>query len=224
MRFRDARRGLLNLYRREVLRDHPLREAKRWFGDRGDETLRLDYPLTSESFVVDLGGYVGQWAYQIYQRYGCRIHVFEPHPRFYEECKQRFSSIPNVTVHNYGLSDADGRFSISDDGDASSFLSAGRKDQFIQCELRNAQQALCEIGLKHIDLLKINIEGGEYQVLPNLISSGWINRVRFLQTQFHTVGDFEKNRENIRRELSLSHIEQWCYDFVWEGWERKVEN
>lgn len=219
MKFRDIPRGLLNLYRREILRDHPLREAKRWFRDRGDETLRLDYPLTPESCVVDLGGYVGEWAHEIHKRYGCQVHIFEPHPRFSDECEQRFSCIPNVTVHKYGLSDANGSFNISDNNDASSFLSAGAKGQLIKCEVRNAQEALSEIGLTHIDLLKINIEGGEFQVLPNLINSSWINRIKFLQIQFHTVGDFKINRDKIRRYLSLTHRESWCYEFVWEGWE-----
>lgn len=222
--FRDVRRGLKNLYRREILRDHPLLEAKRWFRDCGDTTLRLEYPLNAENVVVDLGGYKGDWAQEIYDKYGCSVHIFEPHPQFYEECRKRFSSVDKVTVYKYGLSNSDGLFLISDNDDASSFLHARTQGQGIECKLRNAHTAFTEIGLSHIDLLKINIEGGEFQVLPVLLENDWIQRIRFLQIQFHTVGNFKSERESIRNQLSLTHVEQWCYDFVWEGWARKIDN
>ena len=32
-------------------------DVDRWFGDNGDHTLRLDYPLNEDSVVLDLGGY-----------------------------------------------------------------------------------------------------------------------------------------------------------------------
>ena len=223
MKYRDIRRGIKNLYRREILRDRPLLEAKRWFRDRGDSTLRLNYPLTTESVVADLGGYKGVWAQQIYNKYNCNIHIFEPHPQFYAECRQRFQSTDKVTVHDYGLSDSDGKFFISDDGDASSFSHTNHRGQGIECKLRIAHEAFSDIGLSHIDLLKINIEGGEFQVLPILIENDWMKRIRFLQIQFHTVGDYKSERDFIREQLSITHAEQWCYEFVWEGWEQKLD-
>lgn len=221
VRFQDIRRGIKNLYRREILRDRPLLEAKRWFGDRGDTTLRLDYPLNAESIVVDLGGYKGAWAQEIYDRYSCNVHIFEPHPRFYEECRQRFLSIDNVTVHDYGLSDSDGTFFISDDDDASSFSLESHSGTNIECKLRNAHEAFSDIQLSYIDLIKINIEGGEFQVLPVLIENEWMKCIQFLQIQFHTVGNYKSERDFIREQLSITHAEQWCYEFVWEGWARK---
>lgn len=220
IKFQDIRRGVINLYRREILRDGPLLEAKRWFRDDGDATLRLDYPLNADSVVVDLGGYKGDWAQQIYDRYSCNVHVFEPHPRFYQECRQRFDTNDNVSVYNYGLSNSEGKFSISDDGDASSFAKVGRNGPSIDCNLRSAHEAFGDIGLSDIDLLKINIEGGEFQVLPNLFRNEWMARIRFLQIQFHTVGNFKSERDSIRKQLSVTHSEQWCYEFVWEGWAR----
>lgn len=43
--------------KRDVLRDKFLLEVKRWFCDRGDETLRLTYPLDKNSIVWDVGGF-----------------------------------------------------------------------------------------------------------------------------------------------------------------------
>lgn len=214
-------RGIGNVYRREIMRDRPLLEAKRWFRDQGDKTLRLNYPLTKDDVVVDLGGYVGDWASEIHDRFGCTVHLFEPVPALYTRCNERFAQTPNVYVHQYGLSEKDGVFAITDDGDASSFISLEKTGTHIECELRAANTALKALGVTHIDLLKLNIEGGEYEVLPILFAHGWLQRINFFQIQFHTVGDYKAQRDALRAALSETHTEQWCYEFVWEGWARK---
>jgi hypothetical protein len=40
----------------------------------------LEYDLNADSVCIDIGGYEGQWASDIFGRYGCTIHVFEPVP------------------------------------------------------------------------------------------------------------------------------------------------
>jgi FkbM family methyltransferase len=214
-------RGIGNGYRREILRDKPLLEAKRWFRDQGDTTLRLDYPLTKDSLVVDLGGYVGDWSQDIHDRFGCTVHLFEPVPALHARCEARFGQTPNVVAHRYGLSDKDGVFLITDDGDASSVVSLEKVDNHIECELLAADTALNGLGVMHIDLCKLNIEGGEYEVLRNLVAHGWLPHIRFLQIQFHTVGDYKAQRDALRAAFSETHTEQWCYEFVWESWARK---
>jgi hypothetical protein len=67
--------------------------------------------------------------------------------------------------------------------------------------------------------LKINIEGGEFDLLDHLIESGMIMCVRRLQVQFHDfVAGASTRRSEIRQRLKASHRETWCYDFVWEEW------
>lgn len=216
----SIRRKITNLYRREVLRDGPLLEAKRWFRDRGDTTHRLNYSLTSESIVVDLGGYVGDFAHQIHSRYGSTVYLFEPVPAFYAKCLDRFAQTSAIRSFCYGLGRAAGQFQISDDADASSLFAAPGAGT-ISVEVRPIVETFEALGLTEIDLLKINIEGGEYEVLPALIEGGWIPRIRNIQVQFHTVGeDFEGAREAIRRAIAETHVETWCYKFVWENWQR----
>ena len=45
------------LYKRHIQRDPFLWEVSRWFRHNGDDTLRLDYPLTANSVVFDVGGF-----------------------------------------------------------------------------------------------------------------------------------------------------------------------
>lgn len=74
-----------------------------------------------------------------------------------------------------------------------------------------------------IDLMKINIEGGEYALLPHLIDTGVISRVRNIQIQFHELDvDSAEKRESIICALRKTHKRDWCYEFVWESWSLQV--
>ena len=44
--------------------------------------VRYDYPLTPGSLVLDCGGYKGEFALKVLERYGCQVAVFEPISEF----------------------------------------------------------------------------------------------------------------------------------------------
>ena len=87
-------RPLRKLYRREVLKDPFLLAVKAWKRDRGDSTLRMDYPLGPGSLVLDVGGYQGDFAADVVSRYGAKVLVFEPMPGFAASSKERFAGEP----------------------------------------------------------------------------------------------------------------------------------
>ena len=78
-------------------------ELARWNADGGDSQFRFDYELTPESVVLDVGGYEGQWATDLYARQRCRIHIFEPVPAFADAIRERFSGNGDVSVHTYAI-------------------------------------------------------------------------------------------------------------------------
>lgn len=211
------------IMRRDVLRDPFLLEVRRWFYDRGDETLRLDYDLDADSTVLDLGGYHGDFAAAMMDRYACRVFVFEPLPAFYELCRERFRDVETVTCLPYGLSNRTVMMPISLDANASSTFAASRREvETTDIQLRAVDEAWSELGLKTVDLCKINIEGGEFDVLDRLIETGLVTRIRNLQVQFHAfVPDAGARREAIAAQLSNTHSRVWNYEFVWESWQRK---
>ncbi|KMN51722.1 hypothetical protein VL04_19525 [Chromobacterium violaceum] len=191
-----------------------------WFKDRGDESLRLDYPLSQNSVVFDLGGYVGDFASQIHERYGCYVYVFEPVKEFYEVCVERFKGNEKIQCFNYGLSNEDGSLAISLQEDGSSLIRMGEDGRQEIVLLKSFdEQLLAKLKVMQIDLLKINIEGGEFLVIPHIISNGIIEKVKDLQIQFHNFyPDAKDQRDNIRVELARTHLEKWNYTFVWESW------
>ena len=215
--------GLFRSFKRVVLRDPFLLQVKRWERDRGDATLRMDYPLSPESVVVDLGGYMGDFAQAMWSRFACKVLVYEPVPAFHAQCCRRFEGNPAIRVFMYGLGAQDGEFDISDAADASSFVrSSPAAAGVIKAHIRPVVEAWREAGVESVDLLKINIEGGEYDVLPAVLNSEFAARVKNIQVQFHDfVEGAHEKREAIRQLLTKTHEEQWCYEFVWESWTLK---
>lgn len=221
MLFLNINRKIAYLFKLYLLRDVFLISAKKWFSDKGDETLRLNYELDKSSVILDVGGYLGDYAESINHKYGCLVYLFEPVPSFYEECVSRFSDNPSVVCLNYGLSSSSGWLDIGLDNNASSFkkIEVGEMTQLAQ--VRSFTEVFAELGISKIDLIKINIEGGEFDLIPVMIDSGLINKIRYLQVQFHNfIEGAVENRQNIRNSLKKTHREMWSYEFVWESWER----
>lgn len=191
-----------------------------WFRDKGDSTLRLNYDLTQDSVVVDLGGYKGQWAADIFTRYDCQVHIFEPYKVYASDIAHRFSQNPKVKVYDFGLSGSDQELSLAVSDDASSsYKSSGDK---VTIYLKEAKHFFEDSGIEEIDLMKINIEGGEYDLLEHLLDTGYINHIDNIQVQFHDfVPDAGPRMKAIQDRLSATHYTTYQYEFVWENWRRK---
>ena len=194
-----------------------------WFRDKGDEKLRYNYPLFNEkSIIFDLGGYVGDFAYQINKKYGCKVYLFEPHPEFYKKCVKRFAHNKKVIPFKFGLSDKEGKFTLSDSLDGSSFLNPiNIKKQGLECEVKEFFSVLSDLDIKNIDLIKINIEGDEYPLLKHIANRNELRIINEYQIQFHNfIEDAETKRNFLITELSKTHKRTWCYKFVWENWKK----
>lgn len=194
-----------------------------WNLSEGDKTFRLDYELNPNSIVFDLGGYLGDWAAAIYCMHSPKIFVFEPVPHFYNVIKRRFLKNQQVNVFNFGLSSTNGSVFIDLKGDATSvFYTNENQENNLEIMLVDIVDFLNTNSIKHIDLLKLNIEGSEYDILDRLIDTGWIKYIHNIQVQFHDfVKDAKERRDNIRERLSLTHVEKYNFDFIWEGWSLK---
>lgn len=214
-------RGLMNVAKKSMQKPVPP-AVKLWFQDNGDKTLRLDYPLNKDSVVFDLGGYEGQWAADIHCKYGCYVHVFEPSKIFFEGIRQRFSHNERIKVYPFGLASANSRQKLFLDENASSTYSNNTSSRFELIELRQANLFFSDHSIEGIDLLKINIEGGEYDLLEYLISTGDINRIKNIQVQFHSfVPNALERMTAIQERLKATHELTYQYFFVWENWKLK---
>lgn len=192
-----------------------------WFRDGAEATLRLDYDLTAESIVFDVGGYEGHWASDLFSKYLCNIHVFEPVRAFDAKISERFARNPKIVCHPFGLAGETKKLTITVDAYASSvFKGVGQSEEI---ELVDIAQFVEQSSIRKIDLLKVNIEGGEYELLDRLITTGLIERVVDLQVQFHDfVPDAESRMKALQERVSVTHETTYQYPFVWENWRRKT--
>jgi FkbM family methyltransferase len=188
----------------------------------GHRTRQFEYPLGEGSLVLDLGGYEGQWTSEIVARYGCTAHVFEPVPAFAQAIAARFHANPRVHVHAFGLGAAAGtmRLALAADG-TSALRDSGAA---VEGRVEEAAAWLAAAGIGTIDLAKINIEGGEYDLLEHLIERGVMPRIRNLQIQFHDfVPGARERMQAIHERLAATHAPEWRYEFVWESWALKPD-
>lgn len=200
------------------------KRCKPWFAANGDKTLRLDYELSESSVVLDLGGFKGGFTNEIYDRYLCNIHVFEPVISFYKIIENKFQNIPKIIAYPFGLSNEDKLLSISNSGDASSvFIETEGSEKIV---LKSIINFIKDNNIASIDLIKINIEGGEYEVLESLLEAGMITIFKNLQIQFHDfiIDNAEERMKNIQNQLSKTHEISYQYNFVWENWKIKEKN
>jgi len=213
-------KGCLLIAKHIYIAPHERRVAT-WFENRGDKTLRLDYDLDGNSLVFDLGGYEGQWASDIFAMYCCSIYVFEPVEVFAQNITKRFSKNPKVQVHPFGLASADQVISIGLNSDGSSIYKSSPKS--VSGRLVQAADFLGSRNIQAIDLMKINIEGGEYDLLEYLIDSGVVAKIKNIQVQFHDfVPDAEIRMHHIQEALTRTHRLTYQYPFVWENWQLKI--
>lgn len=207
---------------RSLYQDTQAKRVVPWFRDNGDATHRLNYALDADSLVFDLGGYEGQWASDIFAKYGCTVYVFEAVEAYADRIRERFAKNPRIEVFPFGLSDSEKTLHISIEGDTSSTYKS--KGTMTEAKLLPADAFLRKRQIRAIDLLKMNIEGGEYDLLEHLLTTGWIERIGNLQVQFHDfVPDAENRMRRIQAALEKTHFLTYQYPFVWENWQRKSE-
>ncbi|MFZ6004094.1 MAG: FkbM family methyltransferase [Actinomycetota bacterium] len=195
--------------------------------DFSDATVRnrdilVDVDISAESIVLDVGAFRGEWAEKIWKRYAPTIHAFEPAPGAFRRMAQKFDGNDKVHTYEFGLGGSETAASLALNGPGSSIYDEPVEFGAVEVRIRDVAAVLEEIGLDEIDLLKVNIEGGEYDLLDRLHETGWLPHIRLLLIQFHEWHPkaYRRRRRN-RRALRASHEEVWGYPWVWELWRRE---
>ena len=199
-------------------------EYHRWVNDRGDATLRLTYPtLTSNSVIIDAGGYTGNWSESMFIGYECNIYVLEPLKSYYNGIVAKFKAFAEnhkVVVVNAALTAKTELAQIAVGGDSSSIYGVSENKETIQCI--DVVDFFQKYKIESVSLIKINIEGSEYDLLERIIELGLHKKIDNFQIQFHRfVEHCDTRRKKIQDSLSKTHRCTWNYDWIWENWEIK---
>jgi FkbM family methyltransferase len=195
---------------------YPTEEYKRYKLEDPHEMKRVTYPLNKDSLVVDVGGLTGDWASRIYCLYSCNVDVYEPHPDLSLKANLNFATNQKVHIYGFGLSNKDDMMQLYGDYWNAS-LYKNDCGNVTEVPIRQASNVFNKY--KHIDLLKLNVEGAEYDILPDLIANFDMTKINDIQIQFHrNVPGYDEKRDVIRKGLSETHTMNWCYDYIFENW------
>lgn len=193
--------------------------CRMWRRQNGAARLYQYGNLVPGDVVFDLGASRGEWTDAVLdQQPAAQMHLFEPHPGFAEALETKFAGRDHVHVHQLAIGSTTGTMELSDAGDASS--SVADHDRAFQVKTMSVSDFFAHTPVDRIALMKVNIEGSEYDLLPALIETGDILRIDRLQVQFHLFEpDMKALRDDIRARLDKTHHCVWSYPFVWEEWQ-----
>jgi FkbM family methyltransferase len=196
---------------------------KLWRLFDGDNSLRIDYNLNTNSIVFDVGGYKGEWSEKLIPKYNCFIFIFEPVKEYYDIIINKFRNNKKIKVYNFGLSNEDKHIEICKDENKSStnIMNTSNKEVI---ELVDISNFIIKNNINKIDLLKINIEGDEYNVIDSLFKNNIIKNILNIQVQFHNfVNDYLLKVNKAKNELIKTHFMTYGFDCVWKIGDYKIK-
>ena len=230
--WRRRRMGPLGPHKHSLLEAHDYRPTMNRFlaAARTNPTLLFDVKLRDGAVVFDVGAYEGEWSEHILAHAedkgvnALQLHLFEPEANSIETLREKFGADPRVHVHPFGLGGHDRleRMSIGGPG-TSPFKKASQPGFFgaVDLEVRDVGGVLADLALDRIDVMMVNIEGGEYELLDRLNETNWYRRIDTVIVQFHEFGpDAYRSRRRNRQQLAESHTCSWNYKWVFERWDR----
>lgn len=192
--------------------------------DLSDYILSSSSIINSDSVVFDVGGDTGIWSKQVYSKYKSKMIIFEPNPESLKVLKKNFEGT-DARIMPYGLSGKNDKVQLSMDGMGSSIFSASPKydqSEKIEIVLRDVKEVIEELGIDSFDMIKINIEGGEYDLLESMLNNKLIDKFKIVRVQFHEwIPGAYKMRRKIVKKMKKTHKVEWSYPMTWESWIRK---
>lgn len=136
---------------------------------------------------------------------GCSVYGFDPTPASIEfvertDLPQQYQFLP------YALCRADGerRFYLSNSIDGSHSMNLRRRGDYFVGSCRSVSSIMTELGHDRLDLLKLDIEGAEYEVLDSILDDGV--EVGVLCVEFHRTPWIRKMTKAVRKLRSNGYI------------------
>ena len=177
----------------------------------------LSWPgMPKGATVVEVGGYTGRWSLQMVERYDVRLFAFEPQPWAAATCRAVLGDRARVLA--YALGDRFDILPMADwETDGCNFIEPS--DGAHVAPVHEMAAAFEDLGITHVDLLLMNIEGYEYTLLPHMLDRGLLPQR--LVVQFHIFDDYGVGMGRIFDRLAgAGYRVLWTYGVVLTAWER----
>mgnify|MGYP001233253037 CR=1 FL=1 len=177
--------------------------------------------INNTSKVLDAGAYKGEFADEILKKFGSHLILYEPLESEFNYLKKKYQYNLQVELQNLAISNTNNYKFLTVDNNNSS-LSDVKINKSIKIKCENVIDIFDK--LKSIDLIKMNIEGSEYEILNEIINKNYLTKCKYYLIQFHHKNNKNliKNKEIIENEFSKMNFKKiFNYNYVWEVWELK---
>lgn len=178
-----------------------------------DEYGLKDLPLSKESSVIiDIGGqngYLSTYA----SKYAKKIYTYEPIEENFKIIKK------NIKLNNLGSVIKPFNLAVSDKKDKLKiFLSQkntgghsiyGKGDKFIEIETTTLPLIFKDNNIQTCDLLKMDIEGAEYDIFYNLPSE-FFKKIRYIRMEYHNIDNKKRNNQYLSKHLEKQGFSVKC--------------
>lgn len=147
--------------------------------------------------VLDIGANIGISTLFLSRLFGnAKLFAFEPVPDNYALLARNTAHLPQVRALPVALGERDGeiQFFHSDNrdnfGGFSRFEAGSDAGRSLSVPIREARRQLGELGIAGADVVKIDVEGSEWEILATL-GADFLRRTKFIMGELHGRRDFE---------------------------------
>ena len=142
----------------------------------------LNLKLDKNSVVLDFGANIGEITQCILDLYNCKIYCYEPNNYAFKKLKKKFENNKKIILYNKAVGDKNGRANLYyhklHDENPIKFSTGSslleQKENIEKNYSQNTETVSIKDILNHFDfinLIKIDIEGYEYNILPEIIEN-----------------------------------------------------
>jgi FkbM family methyltransferase len=160
-------------------------------------------PLLGRSWVCYCVGAGGDISFdmELIRKYDARVRAFDPVEGYVRSSREQAGDEPRFSAHQAALATDDGplRMQVTHDEQSRSVSAAELYDgeSFVELPGRTLSTLMSELGDDHIDLLKLDVEGAEYSLLPTLDLAAL--GVKVFAVQLHHTGTVADAHALIKR-------------------------
>ena len=154
------------------------------------------------------------------ERFGCQVFAFDPTPRAIQHVKATTSAVGSFHFYPVGLWSADGRLKFFAPQNpchvSHSIVNLQGTTGYFEAECKRLSTIMRELEHTSLDLLKLDIEGAEYEVLSSLLEDNI--RIKVLCVEFDQPTHLSSIIGMVRRlqqaQYQLVRIDGWNFTFV----------
>ncbi len=178
--------------------------------------------LNKKSIVLDIGANIGNVSNYILEKTNTTIFAFEPNRLCFEIMVRRFVDNERIKTYNLAVSNYKGTsklylhkkskgindFNYIESSSLKNQKDNLSKDNKVMINVINISEVLSKFN--EIDLIKIDVEGSEYEILPTLIAEK--HKIKNVLCEFH--GGYNKNNKNQMTNIKNRYFTKSYLDII----------